>query len=442
MMMARFPSPLILAWCALALILIVRGQAMWALGDRLDSDPDSYRELATGLQQGNGYALVIVSPFINTTAKAWRPPLYPCLLAAIIPRGTPNFSLWVGGVQLALGTLTVVAAYAASRQCGITRQAAAVAAGLVLLDPILIHQSAEVMTETLATFLVPICLIALVSAEQSAHRIRAPLLAGVALGAAILCRPTFLVWAVFVLGVLSSIDIFSRRFPGRALFFGLGVTIFVSPWAARNWAVLGKPIVTTTHGGYTFYRANNPLYYQHLRSRPLGTAWNSNEFDGHWRSQLAAELLSWEHGDRHEKVSSKDCETFQDTLAYEVGISAALSDPGMFVRASAVRLMRLFGCIPWQTDPNESPRTLWLRYGIGVFYFFEFALVLVGILALGRGLLAPPWLWGTLLVLAFTLVHTFYWTDMRMRAPLVPVVAMMAAVGVERVGQRVVAIRA
>jgi hypothetical protein len=34
-----------------------------------------------------------------------------------------------------------------------------------------------------------------------------------------------------------------------------------------------------------------------------------------------------------------------------------------------------------------------------------------------------------LLCLSFTAVHTFYWTDLRMRAPLMPFVALVAAAG-------------
>ena len=50
------------------------------------------------------------------------------------------------------------------------------------------------------------------------------------------------------------------------------------------------------------------------------------------------------------------------------------------------------------------------------------------------------WLWGLLLVLAVTAVHAFYWTNLRMRAPLMPVVALAAALGAEwlvaRIGNR------
>lgn len=63
-----------------------------------------------------------------------------------------------------------------------------------------------------------------------------------------------------------------------------------------------------------------------------------------------------------------------------------------------------------------------------------------------RGLLAPgysdinnpalnmrlAWLWGMLLVLSLSCVHAIYWTDMRMRAVAMPVVALAAAAGASR----------
>jgi hypothetical protein len=35
--------------------------------------------------------------------------------------------------------------------------------------------------------------------------------------------------------------------------------------------------------------------------------------------------------------------------------------------------------------------------------------------------------WGVLLCVAFTGVHAFYWSNLRMRAPLMPFVAVVAA---------------
>jgi hypothetical protein len=45
---------------------------------------------------------------------------------------------------------------------------------------------------------------------------------------------------------------------------------------------------------------------------------------------------------------------------------------------------------------------------------------------------SSPWFWGLLLAVCLTDVHTIYWTDMRMRAPLVPVVALAVAAALQR----------
>jgi hypothetical protein len=45
-------------------------------------------------------------------------------------------------------------------------------------------------------------------------------------------------------------------------------------------------------------------------------------------------------------------------------------------------------------------------------------------------------MWGILLALVFTAVHTFYWTNIRMRAPLMPAVAIAAAAGAARIAGR------
>jgi hypothetical protein len=62
-----------------------------------------------------------------------------------------------------------------------------------------------------------------------------------------------------------------------------------------------------------------------------------------------------------------------------------------------------------------------------------YALAAVGVWKLRWKLVRPPWLYGLLLCLAFTAVHTFYWTNLRMRAPLMPFVALVAAASVPRI---------
>jgi len=58
-----------------------------------------------------------------------------------------------------------------------------------------------------------------------------------------------------------------------------------------------------------------------------------------------------------------------------------------------------------------------------------------------RDAIRLPWLstwgFGLLLAVVFTGVHAFYWSNIRMRAPLVPLVAMAAAAGSAELVRRV-----
>ncbi|MCL4194995.1 MAG: hypothetical protein KJZ87_24860, partial [Thermoguttaceae bacterium] len=70
-------------------------------------------------------------------------------------------------------------------------------------------------------------------------------------------------------------------------------------------------------------------------------------------------------------------------------------------------------------------------------YTAVLGLAALGVVALARQSLgispaARGWIAAMLLVLSFTAVHAVYWTDMRMRAPLMPVVAMAAAAGLRQ----------
>jgi len=40
--------------------------------------------------------------------------------------------------------------------------------------------------------------------------------------------------------------------------------------------------------------------------------------------------------------------------------------------------------------------------------------------------MSDPWIWGLLLCLAFSLAHVFFWSQIRMRAPLMPFVYLAA----------------
>ena len=71
-----------------------------------------------------------------------------------------------------------------------------------------------------------------------------------------------------------------------------------------------------------------------------------------------------------------------------------------------------------------------MRIAVGMWYLGLFGLILMGVCDGRRLIWQPPWLWGLLLCISLTAVHCFYWSNLRMRAPLMPVLSVMAARGV------------
>ena len=72
----------------------------------------------------------------------------------------------------------------------------------------------------------------------------------------------------------------NRRGAGRESLSSAGfrVAVLVLPARGRRQlSAVGRPIVTTTHGGYTLLLANNPYFYQHLRREPWGSVWDARE---------------------------------------------------------------------------------------------------------------------------------------------------------------------
>ncbi len=222
-----------------------------------------------------------------------------------------------------------------------------------------------------------------------------------------------------------------RRMQRLAVFVAT-VALVVAPWAVRNARVFGSPIVTTTHGGITLLLANNPSFYEYLRSGAWGATWDGKEIN-----QRYADLRT-----RHSEQIFVRSKTLPDGLkvdevavdreAYREAFENIRNQPGMFLYSCLVRVGRLWAVLPHATSEHESASRRGMRYAVGIWYTFELALAMVGTCFVGRNLLRQPWIWGTLLVVSYTAVHVFYWTDMRMRAPLTSVVALLVAVAVAR----------
>lgn len=399
------------AWREAALItlaaLAVRGGVATMRFDALADDPDHYRQLAENWVKHG----VLGQGELPT---AYRPPLYPALLAALLQCGATGQGA-IAVLHVVLGVGGALATYCAGRLLGLGRLSVA-AALLVACDPILLEQSTRVMTETLATLLTAIALASLAwtTNDNASAGFRGAIVAGMTLGLAILCRPTFVAWAALALPAIVWLARPRWRGAAPALAAFAVIVVVVFPWAIRNARALGRPIITTTHGGYTLWLANNEDFYAHRRDHP-GAVWTSAEFDRRVAAERAAR--------------PSDSELDHDRRETAAALAVIRARPAMFARAAGYRVARLWGLLPRRLPGADEQRSSFARWAVAAWYAGELLLAALGAWSLGRRWGDSPWLFALLLAASFTAVHALYWTDMRMRAPLAPAIALAAAAG-------------
>ena len=470
-----------------AILLLAAGlrtAACFHWSDDLTRDPDAYAAYAERWATTAGF----LSPDGQPTA--FRPPLYPLMLVPIERMAAP----WgVAVMHVALGIATVVLTASLGRRLGLGNWSL-LAALVVACDPLLLRYTPQVMTEVTCAFLA-VCVLWL-AAERRSFSL------GIAFGLAVLARPTFwafgtlvaIVWArnLFVawrtrtslptLRADERNDISPQRQQGAhvrsTVLILAGVALVVMPWAVRNAVVLGRPILTTTHGGYTLLLANNPVFWNEVVNGPPDATW-SGESLAAWQQSLEVDMAK--------DGITPDDELARDRWMKDRAITNIREQPGMFLQSIVYRTLRL-----WDVAPMSSTLPRPIRWSVTAFYIAVFGLAIAGLIRTIAStgwtnlLFGPPLHWGEgsgvrgvhrrtsalatdpmnasnegqpisgqpqtasltpgpsspgeggrgegavwypvlLLILAFTTVHAVYWTDTRMRAPLVPAVALLAA---------------
>lgn len=281
------------SWRLLAVIVVVAvlvRLAFWFVVVGFDTtgggDGPDYHQLASGVAAGQG----LLSPEGEPTAR--RPPLYPMLLGGFYSIAGPDPD--VGrGLQVALGALIVVLVYALARRL-FSERVALLAAALVAVNPSLVYVSALLLTENLYIVLLLLALLALMGVHEpasagpgpagegalagsgsfAAASARAGLGrfagAGFLTGLCALARPTGLAFTL-VAGLATLLFLkasVGRRIAATVVFLAVAAAT-VAPWAVRNHAQLGEWVVSTTHGGITFYESNNPLICENPEFRGI-----------------------------------------------------------------------------------------------------------------------------------------------------------------------------
>jgi 4-amino-4-deoxy-L-arabinose transferase-like glycosyltransferase len=280
-------------------------------------------------------------PFEPTAARA---PLYPLLIASLWWSEAPPV-LEVQVAQVLFGTVVVLLTYSLALRL-LSQRAAIVAGFLIAFSPLSCCFVANIMSETLFTFL-------LISGVWLWAR-QEGLAAGVLFGAAALTRPIVLPFIVLI--ALSGVTLkFNRR---THVMIVLGAVLLVAPWTIRNFVALHMLIPIQTQG------------------------WGSNLLFGTIDVPYGSSGSPWKlYGadpGAHAVISSASSETDAESKMLRLAVDRILSDPVRWFWIRVKEFPRLFedpGIYLFQATPF-SP--IIVKYVILIFGFLFVGLSLFG----------------------------------------------------------------
>jgi tetratricopeptide (TPR) repeat protein len=385
---------------AARLVYVAVGQSL-ELFPGLFLDSAFYARVAAEIRSGAG---VSEHPYLLS-------PLYPYFLALFASVDEPpaaNSLLVVRYVQAFVGAGTcVAAALLAARIHG--RAAGIIAGGTCALFGPLIHYDAAVLVASLQAFFLTLA-IALASAEK-----RPGFVIGVCLGIAAALRPSALLIAL-ALGVFWILELRGRERQRTLGALAAGVMLVVLPFTIRNRVVAGETVLLSTNGGWNFWIGNHDGA-SGLHERPPGSG---PALDTGGGTALGLDLARAELGESAGYAAASDW--WRDRALRD--ITDAPLDWGRRLGFKALLYLH----------PDEIPQLGWsygwfaarawpLRLPLDARWLFLFALLAPFVVRSAR--LRP----ALVAVLAHAAGVCLFFVAGRYRAPILPIVIALAAVG-------------
>ena len=256
-------------WLALILGTALAVRIAWTLVFQAppSNDAAEYDGLAWRLASGQGYVTA------DGTPTAYRPVGYPAFLAALYL--IFGHSWLIGGIANAfLGTASVVLTYRLAREALSSRLSLVAASVIALLPSYVMSYTSVLLTEALHTVLVLTALIVTCHLMRHPNWKNAALL-GCILGLGVYVRPILILFpSVVALLILIQMEYVRTRIRMTLILAGITMAISLAtilPWTARNFIVMGEPILTSTNGGGNFFIGNGPGATGMYRSIPPNT---------------------------------------------------------------------------------------------------------------------------------------------------------------------------
>ncbi len=382
-------------------------------------DPTFYRGSALDLAAGRGYTYLGLRP------SAYYPVGYPAALGALVWvaerlgfSGPDHLDGLVGLLNVVLAAASVALVFVVARRATEQPRTALLAAALYGLWPNLVFHSSVALSETLFNALVLAALAVLVTGQIGPVGRGRLLAVGALIGASALVRPiSLLLIPAIALMWTAGEPTGWRGSLRRAVLVGAAAVVVVLPWTVRNLVVLDAPVLISSNLG-------DNLCIGHHDGASGGFEIPTACFDDYRgpedelrrNRELTGKALRYAvtHPiDEAELVARRAFHTFRDD---HDGLAAVES----------------YGADPFLDEDHRR----WLRVAADGWYTVVVLLGVVGLVMLGRRRDEPI---GRLIVasaVAAGIPALLFFGDPRFKVPVVPFLAIGAAVVLARLSER------
>ena len=237
---------------------------------------DQGYDVALNWVQGRGYLEV----WHGLEYRAWRPPIFPALMAASILLFGPTLAPIK--VMLAIfGALTVVTVYYLARRL-FGNRTALIAGVAAALNPSAIFASAMPEPSNLISLLLTGGWLALLRSRDGG--LKETFVAGLVIAATMLTKTFYLIFPIIATGwFLLQKGNAAVALKKSAVLWTVVIVLF-APWVLRNYLLFGTMRVTTTDTSMVFWVANSPSWLENKSTEgqlpPLEYKTRFSEFSG------------------------------------------------------------------------------------------------------------------------------------------------------------------